>query len=81
MEGTEEFWDAYYTELERARFSLIAAQLLAEEAEKIEDIPTLRDFKRRHGKHIRSVYRHLRLAAKFRKKIERFEKKASKANG
>ena len=81
MEGTEEFWDAYWTEIEASRFSLIAAGLLLEEAEKTEDIPTLRDYKRRHAKHIRAAYRHLRKAERFRKKIERFEKKARKSNG
>ena len=81
MEGTEEFWDEYWTALEQAKFSLIAAQLLMEEAEKTDDIPTLRDYQRRHKKHIRACYAHLRRAQRFRKKIERFEKKARKING
>lgn len=75
MEGTEEFWDAYWTEIESAKFSLIAAQLLLEETDKPMTRQDLISYKRRHAKHLRVCYRHLRKAARLRKRIERFERK------
>ena len=80
MEGTEELWDAYWTEVEFARFSLIAAQLLLEETEKPMSREDLNSYRRRHSKHLRACYRHLRKAERIRKKIARFEKKG-KVNG
>lgn len=76
MEGTEELWDQYWTEMEASKFSIIAAQLLLEEAEKPMSTDDLRDYKRRHAKHIRACHQHLRRAKRLRRKIERLERKA-----
>ena len=77
MEGTEELWDQYWTEMVASKFSIIVAQLLLEEAEKPMTTDDLRDYMRRHAKHIRAGHQHLRRAKRLRKKIERIERKAN----
>lgn len=81
MDDTEGFWAAYATELEQARFSLIAAQLLAEEISEKMTLDELREYRHRHRKHIRACHQHLHRAEKLRKKVDRYEKKVNNGNG
>lgn len=77
----EELWTAYFDEIEKSKFSIIAAQLLLEEMDKEMTVDDLRDYKRRHARHIRTSNQHLRKAKRYRRKVIRIEEKARKANG
>lgn len=78
MPETEELWDAYWTEVESSKFSVIAAQLLYEEMKKMVEIENLTEFKsynKRHNRHIRASNKHLRKARRIHRKILRIERK------
>lgn len=75
MGATEELWELYRGHIENAKFSLIAAQLLLEEAEKDMSLEDLKDYARRHKRHLRAMYQHLRQAKKIRKTIRKIERK------
>ncbi|AWN03297.1 hypothetical protein PBI_CAMILLE_50 [Microbacterium phage Camille] len=77
MEATEELWDLYWTHIENSKFSLIAAQLLEEEAKKETDERSLKDYYRRQKRHIRASKKHLRQAKRIRRTIDRIERKAN----
>ena len=88
MEGTEELWDEYFTELEAAKVALKEAQQLLVKVEKPMATEELMAYQRRHKQHLRTFYQHLRTfyqhlrkSRRIRRKIDRIEKKASKVNG
>lgn len=75
---TNDLRKEYDEEMTLAKFSLIAAQLLAEEVSEELSLEDLKDLRTRHRKHIRAFNMHLRRATKLRKKAERYERKAAK---
>ena len=81
MDGTEDVWAEWNAEMDKAKFSLIAAELLLEEFENIDidDWKTLKDYKRRHKLHIRAANHHRRRASRIMRRIERRQRKEGKS--
>lgn len=78
MSAADDLHKEWQAEIELAKFSLIAAQLLCEELDKDMSVADRLSYKKRHKKHLQGMYFHLRKAKRISRTIRRIEKRGSR---